>query len=134
MTFLSKHKALCKQNFLEHFSNKDLKTLHRQLNWDNGNIVVICFRQLPESSVSHYIISWLLWSTKPKCSTTVCLFHCRNLLQYLKKPFNSVSVRKSNVKQFCTATSSKGSHQIPKNRYLLLRLQSICHQNHLFLI
>ena len=30
--FLSKHKAFCKQNFLEHFSNKDLKNLHRQLN------------------------------------------------------------------------------------------------------
>ena len=30
--FLSKHKTLCKLNFLEHFSNKDLKTLLRQLN------------------------------------------------------------------------------------------------------
>ena len=29
---LSKRKALYKQNFLELFSNKDLKTLHQQLN------------------------------------------------------------------------------------------------------
>ena len=29
--FISKYKALYEQNFIEHFSNKDLKTLHRQL-------------------------------------------------------------------------------------------------------
>ena len=81
-TFLSKHKALCKQNFLEHFSNKDLKTLHRRrliINWNNWNIFIIHFEQLHESSGSlktintmellfksswsHYIVSWSLWST-----------------------------------------------------------------------
>ena len=30
-TFLSKHKALYKHNSLEHFLNKDLKTLHRHV-------------------------------------------------------------------------------------------------------
>ena len=43
------------------------------------------------------------------------LFHCSNSSQYLRKLFKSVSVRKSNLK-FCTVTSTKNSHYIPKNQ------------------
>ena len=46
-------------------------------------------------------------------STTVCLFHSRNLSQYFKKLYKSVSIRKNNLK-FCTVTSTKDTHQIPK--------------------
>ena len=49
------------------------------------------------------------------CLTTVCLFHCRSLSQYLKFFFRSVSIRKNSLK-FCTFTSIKDSHQIPKNQ------------------
>ena len=50
----------------------------------------------------------------------VCLFHCHNLLQYLKKLFKSVSVRKSNLK-FC-AVASKTYTKYQKIRYLSLQL------------
>ena len=83
---LLKHKTLYKHNFLEYFSKKDLKSLHRLLNdWLRLlNIFIIHFEQLGESSGSlktintlesfkslwscyilwsHYIISWLLWRT-----------------------------------------------------------------------
>ena len=43
------------------------------------------------------------------------LFHCSNSSQYLRKLFKSVSVRKSNLK-FCTVTSTKNLHYIPKNQ------------------
>ena len=43
-----------------------------------------------------------------------CLFHCCNSSQYFKKLYKSVSVRERNLK-FRTATSSKATHQIPKN-------------------
>ena len=46
---------------------------------------------------------------------TVCLFHCRNLSQYFKKLYKLVSIRKSNLK-FGTVTSTKDSHQIPRNQ------------------
>ena len=74
--FLSKRKTLYKQNFLEHFSNKDLRTLHWQLiiNWDNWNTFIIRFEQLRESLLKtintsesfkclwiYYIISWLYY-------------------------------------------------------------------------
>ena len=54
---------------------------------------------------------------RTKYSATVCLFHCHNLLQYLKKPFKSVCIKKSNLK-FCTITLTKPkhTHQIPKNQ------------------
>ena len=46
---------------------------------------------------------------RTKYSVTVCLFHCHNLLQYLKKPFKSVCIKKSNLK-FCTITLTKPKH------------------------
>ena len=49
------------------------------------------------------------------------LFHCYKLLQYLKKLYEPVSVRKSNLK-FCTVTSTKDSQQIPKNKISVLEL------------
>ena len=44
-----------------------------------------------------------------------CFFHCRNLSQYFKKLYESVSMRKSNLK-FGTVTSTKDTYQIPKNQ------------------
>ena len=61
---------------------------------------------------SHYINLLLLYSTERKCSTIVCLLHCRNLSQHLKK---SAFIRKSNLK-FCKVTSTKDSYQIPKHQ------------------
>ena len=46
---------------------------------------------------------------------------CRNLSQFLKKFFKSVSVKKSNLK-FCTVASNKYSPQIPKIRSLSVDL------------
>ena len=43
--------------------------------------------------------------------TTVCLFHCRNSSQYLKKLFQSASARKSNLK-FCTVASTKDAQRV----------------------
>ena len=76
LIFPSKHKALYKHNVLENaFLNKDLKTLHQQLCWNNWNVGINRFEQLRESPVSlktintlesfkslwsYYIISWLL--------------------------------------------------------------------------
>ena len=45
--------------------------------------------------------------------TTTCLFHYFNLSQYLKKLFKSAFMRKSNPK-YCTVTSTKDTHKIPK--------------------
>ena len=45
---------------------------------------------------------------------TICLFHCRNLSQYFKKLYMSVSIRKSNLK-FCAVTCTTDTHQTPKN-------------------
>ena len=39
----------------------------------------------------------------------VCLFHCHNLLQHLKKLLKSVSVKKNNLK-FWTVASTKDTH------------------------
>ena len=48
-------------------------------------------------------------------STTVYLFHCRNLSQYFKKLYESVSIRKGNLK-FCNVTCTKDLHQILKDQ------------------
>ena len=48
-------------------------------------------------------------------SATVYLFHCRNLSQYFKKLYESVSIRKGNLK-FCNVTCTKDLHQIPKDQ------------------
>ena len=48
-------------------------------------------------------------------SRTVFLFHCCNLVQFLKKLFKSVSLRRSNLK-FCAVTSTKDTQQIPKSQ------------------
>ena len=37
--------------------------------------------------VDEAIISWLLWSAERQCSTTVCLFHCRNTLKSFIRQF-----------------------------------------------
>ena len=60
-------------------------------------------------SLSHYIIS------QRQCSTTVCLILCRNLLQYLKKPFKSVFLWRNNLK-FCTVASTKDLYYTTKNQ------------------
>ena len=45
---------------------------------------------------------------------TVCFFHCRNLLQYLKSFISQKAIlRKGNLK-LTTVTSTKGTRQIPK--------------------
>ena len=41
-------------------------------------------------------------------------FHWRNLLQYFKKPYKPISVRKKSL--FCTVTSTNDMRQIPKNQ------------------
>ena len=46
-----------------HFSNKYLAILHWQFCWDNWNVR-----------------NHLIQSIERQCSTTVCLFHCRNIL------------------------------------------------------
>ena len=57
--FISKHKALHEQNFLEHFSNKDLKTLHRQLycrfSWA-GNWKLVLWGQNFEEAMFVYVL------------------------------------------------------------------------------
>ena len=77
--FLSKHKgSLQTEFFLKKLSNKDLKALHWQLYWENWNVCILGLEQLRKSSGSlktissdpfeslwsHYINSWLFWSTE----------------------------------------------------------------------
>lgn len=83
--------------FLKYGFQDDIRNLHRRFYWDKWNICIIRFEQLCESSVrlktintsewfkslwNNHMILWLLWSTERQCSSTVSLFHCRNLLQY----------------------------------------------------
>ena len=78
--FLSKDKALYKQNFLEcTFQKKDLKTLHREFYYDSWKFCIIHFKETRGSSIrlkafstsesfksfwSYCKMSWLLWSTQ----------------------------------------------------------------------
>ena len=60
------------------------------------------------------MVTWLYYFSK-KDTKIICLFYYHNLSQYFKKFYKSVSIRKSNLK-FCTVTSTKDLHQIPKNQ------------------
>ena len=78
--FLSKDKALYKQNFLEcTFQKKDVKTLHREFYYDSWKVCIIHFKETRGSSIrlkafstsesfksfwSYCKMSWLLWSTQ----------------------------------------------------------------------
>ena len=50
-----------------------------------------------------------------------CLFHCGNFSEYLKKLYNAVSIRESNMKIF-TFTSTIDTHEVPKNQISSLSL------------
>ena len=122
------------------FSNRDLKILHLQLYWDNWNACIIRFYQLCERSVSlktiktselfkslrtHCVTQWLLGSIQRQSSMmTFCLFHYRNLSQYFKKLYKSVSTKKINLK-FGTVTSNNDLHQILKNQISVVESLSL---------
>ena len=106
-------------NFLGYAFQIKLKKLHQQLYQGIWNISYLL-------RVTAWELSWVGSNTLESFNNnlhkslnnnlhnnllTICLFHSRNLPQYLKKLFKSVSLRKSNLK-LCTITSTKGTHQM----------------------
>ena len=106
-------------NFLGYAFQIKLKKLHQQLYRGIWNIYYLL-------RATAWELSWVESNTLKSFNNNlhkslnnnlhnnllaICLFHSRNLPQYLKKLFKSVSLRKSNLK-LCTITSTKGTPQM----------------------
>ena len=122
--FLSKRKAHYKQDFIEYtFQIKisglsigsfiEILKMYVLSALNNCARAQIAWKQLtPLNYLNLYEFITQFHDYYKVPTTAICLFYCHKFVK--KKLHKSICVKKSNLK-FCTVTSSKNTHQIPRD-------------------